>query len=46
MTPTCLITVVGGRQWHAPCRLLLLQQSLFLVREEFLGEHDTVTRLR
>ena len=27
----CLKTVVGGKQGNAPCKILLLQQSLFCV---------------
>ena len=30
MTTMCPKTVVGGRQGHAPCEVLLFQQSLFL----------------
>ena len=29
-TTTCLITVVGGKQGHVTCEMLLHQQSLFL----------------
>ena len=29
-TATCLKSVVGGKQGHAPCKMLFLQQSLFL----------------
>ena len=29
MTITCLKTVVGGKQGHTPCKICLLQQSLF-----------------
>ena len=39
-------TVVVGKQWHAPCKILLLQQRLFLVSIEFHGDHKTVTRMR
>ena len=28
-TTTCFKTVVGGKQGHAPCKILLLQQILF-----------------
>ena len=30
VTTTCLSAVVGDKQGHAPCRVLLLHQSLFL----------------
>ena len=35
-TTTCLITVVGGKQGHARCKIPLLQQSLFFVSVEFI----------
>ena len=35
-TTTCLKTVVGGKQGHAPSETLLLQQSLFLCRLTFV----------
>ena len=35
-TTTYLKTVVGGRQGHAPCKILLLQQSLFLCQLNFM----------
>ena len=41
VTTTCLKTVVGGKQGHAPCKILLLQQSLFLCQLNFLE----ITRL-
>ena len=34
-TATCLSTLFGGKQGHAPCRILLLQQILFFVSVEF-----------
>ena len=34
-TATCLKTVVGGRQGHAPCKGLSLQQSFFLCQLNF-----------
>ena len=34
-TTTCLGTVVGGKQGHAPCRILLLQLSPFLCQLNF-----------
>ena len=37
--------VVGGRQGHAPCNILLLKQSLF-VSVEFNVYHKTVTQMR
>ena len=30
-TTTCIKAVVGGKQGHAPCRILSLQQCLFCV---------------
>ena len=33
MITTCLKTVVVGRQRHAPCEILLLQQSPFCVSQ-------------
>ena len=45
-TTACLRTVVGGKQGLAPCKRLLLQQSLFCVSVEFNGVHKTVTKLR
>ena len=38
-TTTCPKAVVGGRQWHAPCKVLLLQQGLLFVSFEFHGDH-------
>ena len=35
-TTTCLKTVVGGKQWHAACKILLLQQILFLCQLNFM----------
>ena len=35
-----------GKQGNAPCRILSLQQSLFLVSVEFHGDHKTVRKLR
>ena len=34
-TTTCLKTVVGGRQRHAPCKVLSLQHNLFLCQLNF-----------
>ena len=39
-------TLVGGKQWHAPCKMRSLQQSFFVVSVEFHGDHKTVTMLR
>ena len=36
VTTTCLKTVVVGKQGHAPCKILLLQQSLFLCQSIFI----------
>ena len=30
VTTTCLKSMVGGKQGHVPCKILLLQQNLFL----------------
>ena len=35
-TTTCPITVIGGRQGHAPSEILLPQQSLFLCQFNFM----------
>ena len=43
---TCLKTVVGGKQGHVLCKILLPQQSLFFVSVEFNVDHKTVTKLR
>ena len=43
---TCPKTVVGGKQGHAPCKILSLQQSLFYVSVKFHGDHKTVIKLR
>ena len=40
-TTTCLRTVVRGKQVHAPCKMLLLRQSLFLCQSNFME----ITRL-
>ena len=45
-TTTCAKTVVGGKQGHAPCRILSLRQNLFCMSIEFHGNHKTVTKLR
>ena len=45
-TTTCLMTVAGGKQGHAPCRMLPLQQILFFVSLKFHGDHKTVTKMR
>ena len=44
VTTTCHKTVVGGRQGHAPCRILLLHKACFCVSVEFHGDHITATR--
>ena len=36
---TCLRTVVGGWQGHAPCKILSLQQSLFMCQRNYI---DTI----
>ena len=35
-TATCLETVVGGKQGHATCKILLLLQSLFLCHSKLM----------
>ena len=35
-----------GKQGHAPCKILLLQQNVFLVTVELVGDHKTVTNLK
>ena len=32
----CLKAVVGGKQGHAPCKILLFQQALFLCPSNFM----------
>ena len=34
-TTTCHMTVVGGKQGHAPCEMFLLQQIHFLCQFNF-----------
>ena len=34
--------MVGGKRGHAPCNILLLQQSIFLCQSIFCGDHKTV----
>ena len=41
-TTTCLNTVVGGKQGHAPCRILALQQFIFSVSVVCHGGHKAV----
>ena len=45
-TITCLKTVVGGKQGHALCKILSLQQSPFLVSVECHGDRKTVIKMR
>ena len=35
-TTTCLITVFGGKQGHAPCRIFSLQQSVIWCQLNFM----------
>ena len=35
-TTTCLIIVVEGRQGHAPCNILFLQEVLFFCQTNFM----------
>ena len=44
-TTTCLRVVVGGKQEYAPCKILSLQQSLF-VSLDFHGDNESVISLR
>ena len=37
--------MVGGKQGHAPCKILLLQQILLLVSVGFHGDYETVTEV-
>ena len=46
-TTKCRKTVVVGKQGHAPCKILLLPQSLFFMSVESHGDHHkTVIKLR
>ena len=42
---TCHKTMIGGKQGHAPCKILSLQQSLFLL-DKFHADYKTVTKIR
>ena len=44
-TTTCLRSLVGCRQGHDPCEILLLKQSLFVSVKSYRG-HKTVMELR
>ena len=41
MSTTCVKTVVGCKQEHAPCKILPLKQILFPMSIEFHGDHKT-----
>ena len=43
---TYLKAVVGGKQGHAPCKIVLLQQFHFIVSVKFRTGHKTDTKLR
>ena len=43
-TNTCHKTLVGGKQWHSPSKILFLQESPFFVSVESCGGHKTVKR--
>ena len=43
-TTACLKTVSGGKQGHAPCKILLLQQSPYFVSDEFHSDHKIVNK--
>ena len=45
-TTTCPKTVAGDKRRQALCKILSLQQSLFLVSVEFHGDHKTIIKLR
>ena len=56
VTTTCHETVVGGKQGHAPCKILLLHQSFtsihsfipsitFSMPVKFYGDHETDTKM-
>ena len=38
-TTTCFITVVGGKQGYAPCRVLLLHKASFCVSRMSMKSH-------
>ena len=40
-TTTCVKTVVGGKQGHAPCEILSLYKTSFFVSIKFNGDHTT-----
>ena len=40
------MTLVGGMQGHAPCKILLLQQSLLLCQLNFMEIIRPITMLR
>ena len=44
-TTTCPKTVVGDKQGHALCKIILLQQIHLLCQVEFHGDHKTVIKL-
>ena len=39
MTTTCLIAVVGGKQGHATCKILLFHKASFCVSQNSLRSH-------
>ena len=42
---TCLVTVVGGRQGHVPCKIASFQHFPFVVSVELYGDLKTITQL-
>ena len=45
-TTTHLKTVVGGKQEHAPCKVLSPKQIVFIASFKSRGDYKTVTELR
>ena len=43
---TCSKTVVEGKKRHAPSKIILQNQSLYVVSVQFNGDHKTVTMMR
>ena len=44
MSTTCPKTMVEGKQWHAPCKIIC-SNKMFFVSVKFHGDHKTVTKL-
>ena len=43
---TCLKTVVGGRQGHAPCRVFMLHKASLLCQLNFMEIIKLLTKMR